>query len=89
MKARLFFVVLFVCGLMPAVAQPVVHVNTRDTVRYGDPWYTFKPMTTLTHVWQENYSLTFLPGGGGWDQVYTSDKHFLYGIFVLMECSQG
>ena len=84
MKTRLFFVVLFVCGLMPAVAQPVVHVNTRDTVRYGDPWYTFKPLPALNYVAQYGGQL-FGARGRRLDQVYTSSKTLLYGIAVTMD----
>ena len=84
MKTRLFFIVLLMYGLMPTVAQPVVHVNTRDTVRYGDPWYTFKPMPTLTEVWHDydGYSILFT---NQVDQVYTSDKSVLYGIAVTID----
>ena len=73
---------MFVCGLMPAVAQPVVHVNTRDTVRYGDPWYTFKPMPTLKYTRHHYWSHTF---NTFWCQVYTSDKPLLYGIAVTID----
>ena len=84
MKTRLFFVVLLICGLTPTVAQPVAHVNTRDTVRYGDPWYTFKPLPALNYVAQYGGQL-FQIGGGRYDQVYTSSKTLLYGIAVTMD----
>ena len=83
MKTRLFFIVLLMCGLMPAMAQPMVHVNTRDTVRYGDPWYTFKPLPALNYVAQ--YHSVFYFRNPSYCQVYTSDKTLLYGIAVTMD----
>ncbi|MBP5341961.1 MAG: hypothetical protein J6Y52_06355 [Bacteroidales bacterium] len=86
MKTRLFFAVLLMCGLMPAVAQPVAHVNTRDTVRYGDPWYTFKPLPALNYVAQYGGQLFLKPyPNARFAQVYTSSKTLLYGIAVTMD----
>ena len=86
MKTRLLFIVLLMCGLMPAVAQPVVHVNTRDTVCYGDPWYTFKPLPALNYVAQYGGQLFQKPyPNARFAQVYTSSKTLLYGIAVTMD----
>ncbi len=88
MKSRLFIVFILILGFpLPTInsvqAQPVVHVNNRDTVRYGDPWYTFKPMPTLSQV--RTSAMLVQPRVQVYKQTYTAVQSTLYGIAVTMD----
>ena len=83
-KFFVFFILLHLCSL----------ANAQDTVRYGDPWYAFNPLPSVSSVSQnavnrDSYVLLANCGTGRTYLGFQNNDYYIYGIAVVMDSIPG